>query len=89
VVNNGNKGVGSTTATKKEPILILNCHQASTASETEQEKLSILFSHLIAAASFIDRLLTASHIPFAVMGGFAMLCRGSHRTTLDVDVAVK
>ena len=45
-------------------------------------------ANLFAAASFVAGLLTVHNIPYAVMGGFAMLCRGSRRTTLDVDVAV-
>jgi hypothetical protein len=65
----------------------INNHDSDDARQKEPQGPPQV--HLIAAASFIDRLLTASHIPFAVMGGFAMLCRGSHRTTLDVDVAVK
>ncbi|KAL9618326.1 MAG: hypothetical protein Q9160_006976 [Pyrenula sp. 1 TL-2023] len=44
-------------------------------------------ANLIAAAIFISRLLRGNGIGFAVMGGFAMLCRGSSRTTTDVDVA--
>jgi hypothetical protein len=65
----------------------INNHDSDDARQKEPQSPPQV--HLIAAASFIDRLLTASHIPFAVMGGFAMLRRGSHRTTLDVDVAVK
>ena len=42
--------------------------------------------NLFAAASLISRLLAGNGIQYAVMGGFALVCRGSPRATRDVDV---
>ncbi|KAI9761253.1 MAG: cysteine desulfurase [Chaenotheca gracillima] len=42
--------------------------------------------NLFDAAVYITTLLSANDVPHAVMGGFAMVCRGSLRTTHDVDV---
>jgi hypothetical protein len=42
--------------------------------------------NLFAAANMITRMLTYHQIQYAVMGGFALICRGSARTTRDVDV---
>jgi len=44
--------------------------------------------NLLSAALYISALLATHGIPHAAMGGFAMLCRGSRRATLDVDFAV-
>ena len=45
--------------------------------------------NLFAAASLITRLLTSNNIHYAVMGGFALICRGSRRATRDVDVVAE
>ncbi len=45
--------------------------------------------NMFAAASFIHQLLSANHIEYAFMGGFAMICWGSKRSTRDIDVAAK
>lgn len=42
--------------------------------------------NLFAAASYLKRLFSANEVRWAAMGGFAMICRGSRRTTRDVDV---
>lgn len=44
--------------------------------------------NLLAAASFISLLFIENNINYATMGGFAMICRGSTRSTRDVDVAI-
>jgi len=42
--------------------------------------------HLFAAATYLKRLFSTNDIPWAAFGGFAMICRGSRRTTRDIDV---
>jgi hypothetical protein len=42
---------------------------------------------LCAAASYIGDLLICHDLRYAVQGGFAMVCRGSSRTTVDVNIA--
>jgi hypothetical protein len=44
--------------------------------------------HLFAAANYLSLLFSANGIRWAAMGGFAMNCRGSLRTTHDIDVVV-
>lgn len=57
-------------------------------SEEEREKdpQGPPLANLFAAASYLSRLFAANGIQWAAMGGFAMICRGSRRTTRDVDV---
>lgn len=43
--------------------------------------------NLYAAATYIGGLLEANNLLYAICGGFAMVCRGSPRTTSDVDMA--
>ncbi|KAI1916867.1 hypothetical protein LOZ53_003154 [Ophidiomyces ophidiicola] len=43
--------------------------------------------HLLLAARQITQKLTASNIPYALMGGFSLSLRGSRRDTFDVDIA--
>jgi hypothetical protein len=43
-------------------------------------------ANLNAAAVYIAGLLDVNNIQFAIMGGFAMICRGSERNTRDIDV---
>jgi hypothetical protein len=42
--------------------------------------------NLFAAANYLSLLFFANGIRWAAMGGFAMICRGSLRTTRDIDV---
>jgi hypothetical protein len=42
--------------------------------------------NLFAAANYLNRLFSTNGIHWAAMGGFAMICRGSRRTTHDIDV---
>jgi hypothetical protein len=44
--------------------------------------------NLLAAAAFIAVLFRQNDIDYAAMGGFAMICRGSTRSTRDVDVVI-
>ncbi|KAI9844971.1 MAG: hypothetical protein M1837_005115 [Sclerophora amabilis] len=46
-------------------------------------------ANLFAAAEYISGLFNANSVDYAVMGGFAMICRGSFRTTSDVDVVAE
>ena len=45
-------------------------------------------ANLFAAADFVITLLSHKEIQMAFMGGFALVCHGSTRTTRDVDVVV-
>lgn len=54
--------------------------------EREKDPLGPPRSNLFAAASYVNKLLSANDIPFAIMGGFAMICRGSQRNTRDIDI---
>ncbi|OAL44276.1 hypothetical protein IQ07DRAFT_636334 [Pyrenochaeta sp. DS3sAY3a] len=42
--------------------------------------------NLFAAARYLNLLFSANGVRWAAMGGFAMICRGSRRTTRDVDI---
>ncbi|KAF2761194.1 hypothetical protein EJ05DRAFT_473734 [Pseudovirgaria hyperparasitica] len=45
-------------------------------------------ANLFVAAAFIQQMFDANNIKCVVMGGFAMLCRGSRRVTNDIDMIV-
>ncbi len=55
--------------------------------EREKDPQGPPMANIFAAADYISSLLTANGINYGVMGGFAMICRGSHRTTREVNVA--
>ena len=44
--------------------------------------------HLDLAAEFLVRVFSANHIPYAFMGGYSLILRGSPRGTQDLDVTV-
>ncbi|WEW54694.1 hypothetical protein PRK78_000116 [Emydomyces testavorans] len=46
-------------------------------------------ANLFAAAFYASRLLSANDIQYAIMGGFAMICRGSQRSTSDIDIVTE
>lgn len=56
--------------------------------ERENDPLGPPKANLFAAAFYIEALLTTNDISYAMMGGFAMICRGSQRSTQDIDVVV-
>ncbi len=37
----------------------------------------------------LDALFTESDIPYAVIGGLAVIRNGAHRTTMDIDILIK
>lgn len=45
--------------------------------------------NLISAAGFLAGLFRRFDLPYAILGGFALLLRGSDRPTWDVDMVVQ
>ena len=42
----------------------------------------------LAAAEFLASILRPAHVSYAIMGGFALVLRGSGRPTRDIDIVV-
>ena len=57
--------------------------------ERANDPVGPALANLFAAADFIAALCAAANVPWAAMGGFAMLCLGSRRATIDIDVVVE
>lgn len=55
--------------------------------ELEKDPYRPPMINLFAAAACVGQLLNAHDLQYSVMGGFVMVCRGSPRTTTDVDIA--
>jgi len=55
--------------------------------ELSRDPLGPPRENLFAAADYIQRLCRANGVNWAVMGGFAMICRGAQGGTRDVVVA--
>ncbi|EEP78150.1 predicted protein [Uncinocarpus reesii 1704] len=56
--------------------------------ERDKDPNGAPLDNLISAADYMRDLLCTHGVKFAVMGGFAMLCHGSSRTTRDIDIVV-
>ena len=45
-------------------------------------------THLDLAAEFMVRVFSANNVPYAFMGGYSLILRGSPRGTHDIDLTV-
>ena len=59
------------------------------SDETEEDAKKPPFDNQFSATQFIVGLSTQRGFPYALMGGFAMVLRGSERRTRDVDIIIQ
>lgn len=59
------------------------------SDERGEDPCGPLVENQVAATQFIAGLATQRGFPYAVMGGFAMVLRGSKRRTRDVDIIIQ
>lgn len=60
-----------------------------TAKETLNLNGDFKQSPLLDTLQRLDSLFTESDIPYAVVGGLAVIRNGAHRTTMDIDILIR